>query len=664
VPNDEIIRKARIAEPGPDLDFILSDETVDRYGDVVSADGWDPASLKRHIPALYQHDSGFIVGKWINLRVERGELLGRYMPAKKGTSARIDEVISLAEQKLLPGVSVGFINRDSEPLNSPREKSGRRFKRQELVEASFVGVPANPNAVQIARSMKISEETIRMCFGEPATTGTRGQTGEPASIQQRGSGTTGMSNLMSARIEAVQTRLNGLKDQLQAHESACGDVMTETEINTLDDLNNRIETERRQLESLQRTERNMAMQAAETLPQVSAGVYGRNGGGGNGASTTARSFALPAVQVAPGERFLRSLIAMTLSRGSVQEGFKPPEQIYAERWGDDGKIDEHSRIVLNHVVRAASIPADTTTSGWASQLVQTDVRGFLELLQPQSVYPGLSGRGQRLNFGTAGQITIPTWATTPTIAGSFVGEGAPIPVRQGALTSVSLGPKKMAVITVFTREIMTYSNPTIESLVRRKIQDDTSRAVDNVLLDATAATTIRPAGLRAGVAPITATAGGGFDALVGDLKALLGALTVSSNGNVRSPTWIMNPVQALSMRYLQNDSGDFPFAAEIQAGRFAGYPVIESSTVTAGMVILVDAADFVSVEGDSPMYTVSQEATLHMEDTTPLPINAGTPAVPVRSLYQTDSLALRMIMPLNWAMLRTGMVAWTEAVTW
>jgi hypothetical protein len=57
-----------------------------------------------------------------------------------------------------------------------------------------------------------------------------------------------------------------------------------------------------------------------------------------------------------------------------------------------------------------------------------------------------------------------------------------------------------------------------------------------------------------------------------------------------------------------------------------------------------------------------------MEDTTPLAIGtAGTPATvaaPARSLFQTDSIALRMIMDVNWTLRRSGVVAWTSSVTW
>jgi len=293
----------------------------------------------------------------------------------------------------------------------------------------------------------------------------------------------------------------------------------------------------------------------------------------------------------------------------------------------------------------------------------------MELLMPASVYPGLAARGLRMNFGRAGVIQIPTRASTPTIAGSFVAEGAPIPVRQGAFSAQTFTPKKMAVISSFTREIAEHSNPQIEGVIRNAIQEDTSVALDTVLLDATAASTTRPAGLRSGVTVITATAGGGFTALVADLKALVGALITGSSGNLRNPVWIMNPIQQLAIATTQNAGGDFPFQAEINNNRFMGYPIVLSSTVTAGMVLLVDAADFVAIEGGAPRFDASDQATIHLEDTTPLAITSGAQgsavaATPVRSLWQTDSMALRMIMDVNWGMRRTGVVAWTQSVTW
>jgi HK97 family phage major capsid protein len=446
---------------------------------------------------------------------------------------------------------------------------------------------------------------------------------------------------LAERIESAQEELVSLKDQLTEHVKSedVDAVITE-------DLSDKIESKEAELASFKRAEGALAAKTAEPIETKT--IENR------------RVPAAPAQKVAPGDYMLRSAVVKIVSHVTKQD----PMQVLHKAYGDD----EATKVVFDHLTKTATAPATTTTSGWASQLVQTVNADFMETLYPSSVYPSISGRGLRLNFGRNGVISIPSRSATPTIAGSFVAEGSPIPVRQGAFTSQTLTPKKMAVISTFTREIAQHSVPAIEGLIRDAIQEDTSVALDTVLLDATAASSTRPAGLRNGVTVTTATTGGGITALVGDAKALVGALITATNGNVRAPVWIMNPAQALSISLTSNAGGDFVFADAMNNGNFLGYPVIQSPTVTAGMMILVDAADFVSVTGDEPMFDVSDQATLHMEDTTPLAIGtAGSPnvvAAPVRSLWQTDSIALRMILPMNWTLRRTGVLAWTQSVTW
>jgi HK97 family phage major capsid protein len=242
-----------------------------------------------------------------------------------------------------------------------------------------------------------------------------------------------------------------------------------------------------------------------------------------------------------------------------------------------------------------------------------------------------------------------------------------IPVRQGAFTSQTLTPKKMAVISTWTREMGDHSVPAIEGLIRQAIQDDTSVAIDTVLLDSNASTTVRPAGLLNGVSATTATSGGGIAALVTDITNLINAISANTKGNVRNLVWLANQTDMLRASLLSAaNTGIFPFRDEIRSGSLATIPIIDSATVTAKTLILVDAADFVVTGGEAPRMEMSDQATLHMEDTNPLDLVASpsTVAAPQRSLFQTDSLALRMVMPLNWLQRRAGTVAWTQNVTW
>lgn len=631
--------ETRRAAGGNRLTFVLSDATVDRYGDTIDPNGWDLRAFKSNPIALFGHDSSFPIGRWDNLRVENGQLLGDLEPAQKGTSARIDEIISLVEQDILRTVSVGF-----RPIEyEPRKQGGIHYKRQEMLETSVVGVPANPAALAVAKSLHVSPETMKLAFGEHADEGRPSvsqasgeQAAPPKTIIKQ---VKPMSTPLSKRIEDAQNDLVREKDALTAHiaESDADPIVTE-------ELASRIEQKQAGLDALRRAE---AALAAKAIRPVDGGEKPQR-------------FATVAKKSDPKDALIRSAVCQVLGHVERRSAY----DVLIGRYGEDESV----KTMLDVVTKAATAPATTTTSGWAAELVQTSVLDFMESLLPASVYPSLRARGGEFSFGRNGIVSIPSRNTGTSLAGAFVAQGAPIPVRQGAFTSTTLTPKKMAVITTFTREIAEHSTPSIEAILREAIRDDTAQAIDTVLLDNTAASTTRPAGLRNGVTATTATAGGGFAALVGDMKALVGALIVSSNGNLRSPVFIMNPVQALAISLTQNAGGDFVFAADMGRGTLNGYPVIQSPNVAAGTVFLVDAADFFTATGDEPRFDVSDQATLHMEDTTPLQIGtAGTPnsvAAPVRSMFQTDSIALRMILDMNWAMRRTGSVAYAQSVTW
>ena len=155
--------------PVRNFQFTLSDETVDRYGDVVSAGGWELDNFRRNPVALFGHQYDFPIGRWQDLHVEDKALRGKLILAPKGTSARIDEISTLIEHDILRAVSVGFRPTASpQPLKDAKgeETGGVRFTRQELLECSVVPIPANPNALSIARALKISSDTLKLAFAE------------------------------------------------------------------------------------------------------------------------------------------------------------------------------------------------------------------------------------------------------------------------------------------------------------------------------------------------------------------------------------------------------------------------------------------------------------------------------------------------------------------
>jgi HK97 family phage prohead protease len=157
----KIVRKVHTDNSsGPD--FVLSDNSVDRMGDQIEASGWQLDAFRRNNIALFNHRSDFPIGTWKNLRVEGNALVGRLVLAPEGTSERIDEIRRLCSAGVLKAVSVGFREIESKPRGNGER--GLLFTKQELVEASLVSIPANANALAIAKGLDISDDVRRLVF--------------------------------------------------------------------------------------------------------------------------------------------------------------------------------------------------------------------------------------------------------------------------------------------------------------------------------------------------------------------------------------------------------------------------------------------------------------------------------------------------------------------
>src|SRR5262249_27571061 len=135
----------------------------------------------------------------------------------------------------------------------------------------------------------------------------------------------------------------------------------------------------------------------------------------------------------------------------------------------------------------------------------------------------------------------------------------------------------------------------------------------------------------------------------GDMKLLTAALVAAGAG--ANPVLVVNPVQAMSLKLV--------------AGPKFDVPILQSSSVAAGTAILVEPSSFVSAFGPVPEFEASTHVALHFEDTAPADITGGTPspAVPVRSAFQSDVLALKMRRRASFGR-RAPHVAYLTGATW
>lgn len=623
------------------VEFVMSDNSIDRMGDVIEPSGWDLKNFLANPIALWQHRADQVIGLWRDVRVVKNRLLGRLdMAARHADTPVVNAVRALVEQNILRAVSVGFRPMKMEPLDDDADEfwGPFHFLQQELLECSLVAVPANANALATAKSMDLPRDVLVDIFGKPAREDrpliVRALTGKPAKLPVP----TGAKMLTrSQRIEAAQQSINEMSDRLEVLDAMEErDEASETEYL---ELPPKIEATRKSLEAMEAAEKALVAKTGSKLPD-----RGR--------------ITMPArpktVQGNEREFLYKAATALFIAK----MGNKTIDEALRERYpGEDN---------VGMVLRAAVSPANTTTAGWAAELVGTAIADFLAQLPRTAIYPKLAAQGPRFTFGANGIIKVPARSSTPKINGSFVGEGQPIPVRKMGLTSISLTPKKMAVISTYTREMAEHSTPSIESVIRQGMNEDTAEAIDTALIDNVAADTIRPAGLLNGlVSLVPSAAGTQFEKMVADINTLIAPIAAARGG--QSLVMLVNQAQKTKLSWAVAPNGTFVFTG-VENGQLRDLAIIGSPTVPVGRVIMVDGAEFASATGDTPNFNVSDVATIHEEDTVPLPISStGTPnvvAAPVRSLYQTDSVGIRMTLPMNWAMRRASMVSFMDGVTW
>jgi Caudovirus prohead serine protease len=151
---------AGASNPAPAIiDVIASTDRLDRYEETIAPGGWRLDNYRRNPVFQNAHQYGdilFTLGKALVTEVR--ELAGADGRPRPALFQRIEfavEVNPLArvayglyQGRFLNAVSVGFI-----PLRwengGPEAGYRRRYLEQELLEVSAVGIPANPEALQL-----------------------------------------------------------------------------------------------------------------------------------------------------------------------------------------------------------------------------------------------------------------------------------------------------------------------------------------------------------------------------------------------------------------------------------------------------------------------------------------------------------------------------------
>jgi len=624
--------------------FVLSTETIDRDGDVIKVDGWKLGNFKKNPIALWQHDHRNPVGNWENIRVETDRLVADLKLANTNLANMTRQLI---QDGVLKAVSVGFmpVKERMKPIEDENgDFKGWLIQAAELLEASLVSVPANQDALLISKSYALTDDEQSFVFDRLPDSKSDCQavltrvekilskSAVPIIKHEEEKQMT-----LSERIKNKQADLVKLRDEMSLSAEKYAEDPSEENRETVEGIAAKIEETEKQLGTLETAEKNI-MEVVKTEPEES--------------QQKSPAFVTSVKDYEPGELIFRQATARMVAfvkNTSVDQVMK---DVYRNDRG------------LDLITKASVDPARTDVPAWAGDLLQEQVAGFLGLLQNNSVFGAMRPRGVSLMFDQYGNVKIPSRsaAAADQLAGDFVGEGLPIPVGKLAITSKNVTQRNVKVITTMTREIFDGTMGQIETIIRDAVIEDTTKVMDVKLFDDIAGTAIRPPGLLNGVTP-TASSGNTVDNINTDLKALLTPLL--TNDAAKDIVIVLNPLRRLGLTMVTNAVGESVFKVEVNSGVLATYPLLNSSNIAADVVHAVNARDFVSAYG-GPRFETSTTATLHMEDTDPAEIVSGVPATasPVRSLFQTDTIGLRTIIPMTWDMRRVDQVASLSGVGW
>lgn len=152
--NRKIIPAQIRALAADEVEVIMSTSALARDGHVLVPSGCDLASYLLNPIVLFAHDPLLPVGNAENIQVQRDQITARVRFAPEGISTKADEVRGLTKAGIIRAVSVGFDPIDGEPLDPSRPRGGQRFTKWQLLELSFVAVPADTGAMVTARAAR------------------------------------------------------------------------------------------------------------------------------------------------------------------------------------------------------------------------------------------------------------------------------------------------------------------------------------------------------------------------------------------------------------------------------------------------------------------------------------------------------------------------------
>jgi hypothetical protein len=237
----------------------------------------------------------------------------------------------------------------------------------------------------------------------------------------------------------------------------------------------------------------------------------------------------------------------------------------------------------------------------------------------------------------------------------FIAEGAPAPVADLSTSGAILGPAcKVLVQAAITGELQSASAETAERIIGMALSYSAAQSLDAAFFSSNAAVPgTSPAGILHGITAIISGAGGtGVNGCATDLSAIAGQI---GKGGVSIDDLIFVMTPALATK------------ARVFAGPHFDDKIFSSSYLPDGTVIGIIPGGIASGYQGQVDVETAIAATLHTEDTAPLPIGTpGSPptvAAPTLSAFQAYLVIVKVRARMAWAV-QPACVATVTGATW
>jgi HK97 family phage major capsid protein/HK97 family phage prohead protease len=591
---------------------MASTPTPDRRGDILEPLG---ASFRNPLPLLLHHDRERPVGRVTLTATARGIAFEAQLPevATPGlVRDRVNEAWDSIKAGLITGVSVGF-----RPLADGVKalaSGGYHLLKTEICELSLVTVPANVETTIATIKSFDAPHLAASGHNPPGVSGSsmkRPPMGQPTTAEH-------IQNLENKRAATTARMV-----EIMETGAADGTTLSEELATEHDELTGQVKSIDADLARWRDHEKLMITKAAPA-PQIITPGFRQ-------------------VSVKPnvplGMAFVRHAMALMVCQGNKHEAAE-----YAKRWDDSTP-----EVALS--LKAAIAAGTTTDATWAGPLVnQTMVNDFLELLRPATILGKIPGlRNVPFNCKIPMQTAGGTYG--------WVGEAKPKPLTKLAFASDTLGVTKVAGIIVLTEELVRFSNPSAEALVRSDMVAGIAQFLDGQFIDPAVAAVagINPASITNGAPTAAATTNP-----MADIMGLINHF-VTNNIPVDGVTFILSPSNALALSFRQNLDGspEFP-GVGINGGSYRGLNFVTSNTAGTNVVALQPSYILYADDGGVSI-DASREASLQMDSAPMSPADATTVYV---SLFQNNMVALRAERFVNWKRVVTNAVKYLTATAW